>query len=176
MGPTRAALELSCHLSPGDRRKGKTPQGDRQLRLDQVTVPDSGDYFREVQVRGSITAQKTAQVYVNWSESRIRGARHAADIEAISSLLTLKSTDCETGKENWQAIQRRAKKSSSPGREHEGPAGKRSIPLAPLGAGEVQESVKFSSREKLARCKVVEGAVKLSPGRGQRAASLEVVG
>jgi hypothetical protein len=72
-------------------------------------VPDSGDYFREVQVRGSITAQKTAQVYVNWSESRIRGARHAADIEAISSLLTLKSTDCETGKENWQAIQRRAK-------------------------------------------------------------------
>ena len=54
-------------------------------RLDQVTVPDSGDYFREVQVRGSITAQKTAQVYVNWSESRIRGARYAADIEAISS-------------------------------------------------------------------------------------------
>jgi hypothetical protein len=103
------ALELSCHLSPGDRRKAKTPQGDRQLRLDQVTVPDSGDYFREVQVRGSITAQKTAQVYVNWSESRIRGARHAADIEAISFLLTLKSTDCETGKENWQAIQRRAK-------------------------------------------------------------------
>jgi hypothetical protein len=48
--------------------------------------------------------------------------------------------------------------------------------LAPLGAGEVQESVKFSSREKLALCKVVEGAVKLSPGRGQRVAPLEVVG
>ena len=48
--------------------------------------------------------------------------------------------------------------------------------LGSLAADEVQESVKFSSREKLAVCKVVEGAVKLSPGRGQRAASLEVVG
>ena len=48
--------------------------------------------------------------------------------------------------------------------------------LASLAANEDQKSVKFSSREKLAVCKVVEGAVKLSPGRGQRAASLEVVG
>jgi hypothetical protein len=35
--------------------------------------------------------------------------------------------------------------------------------LAPLVADEVQESVKFSSREKLAVCKVFEGAVNLSP-------------
>ena len=48
--------------------------------------------------------------------------------------------------------------------------------LASLAADEVQESVKFSSREKLAVCKVVEGAVKLSPGRSQRVALLEVVG
>jgi hypothetical protein len=48
--------------------------------------------------------------------------------------------------------------------------------LASLAADEVQESVKFSSREKLAVCKVIEGAVKLSPGRGQRVAPLEVVG
>jgi hypothetical protein len=48
--------------------------------------------------------------------------------------------------------------------------------LGSLAADEVQESVKFSSREKLAVCKVVEGTVKLSPGRSQRAASLEVVG
>jgi hypothetical protein len=48
--------------------------------------------------------------------------------------------------------------------------------LVSLAANEVQESVKFSSREKLAVCKVVEGAVKLSPGRGQSVASLEVVG
>ena len=50
------------------------------------------------------------------------------------------------------------------------------LALAPLAADEVQESVKFSSREKLAVCKVIEGAVKLSPGRGQRVAPLEVVG
>ena len=34
----------------------------------------------------------------------------------------------------------------------------------------------FLSREKLAVCKVIEGSVKLSPGRGQRVASLEVLG
>jgi hypothetical protein len=48
--------------------------------------------------------------------------------------------------------------------------------LAPLGADEVHESVKSSSCEKLAVCKVIEGAVKLSPGRGQRVALLKVVG
>ena len=48
--------------------------------------------------------------------------------------------------------------------------------LASLAADEVQEAVKFSSREKLAVCKVVEGAVELSPGRSQRVTLLEVVG
>jgi hypothetical protein len=52
----------------------------------------------------------------------------------------------------------------------------RGIRLAPLGADEVQELVKFLSREKLTVCKVIEGAVKLSPGRGQRVALLKVVG
>jgi hypothetical protein len=47
--------------------------------------------------------------------------------------------------------------------------------LAPLGADEVQESVKSSSCEKLAVCKVIEGAVKLSPGCDERVAVLEVV-
>jgi hypothetical protein len=40
----------------------------------------------------------------------------------------------------------------------------------------MQEAVKVSSREKLTVCKVVERTVKLSPVRGQRAASLGVVG
>src|SRR6476659_9065142 len=48
--------------------------------------------------------------------------------------------------------------------------------LASLAANEDQKSVKFSSREKLAVCKVLQGAVKLPPSRGERATSLEVVG
>jgi hypothetical protein len=53
---------------------------------------------------------------------------------------------------------------------------KYSLTLVSLGADKVQESVKFLSGEKLSVRKVVEGTVKLSPGRGQRAASLEVIG
>ena len=47
------------------------------------------------------------------------------------------------------------------------------LPLGSLAAGEVQESVKFSSREKLAASEVFEGRVELLPCRGQRAAPLE---
>jgi hypothetical protein len=48
--------------------------------------------------------------------------------------------------------------------------------LASLAANEDQKSVKFSSREKLAVCEVLQGAIKLLPSRGERATSLEVVG
>ena len=46
--------------------------------------------------------------------------------------------------------------------------------LVSLGADEVQESVNFSSREKLTVCKVVEGSVRLSPGRVPRIARLPI--
>ena len=45
--------------------------------------------------------------------------------------------------------------------------------LGSLAAGEVQESVKFSSREKLAAGEVFEGRLELLPCRGQRAAPLK---
>jgi hypothetical protein len=51
--------------------------------------------------------------------------------------------------------------------------GKKEEQLGSLAAGEVHESVKFSSREKLAAGVVFEGRVELLPSRGQRAASLE---